>query len=192
MLTDMKSNEAQLANSLTTFHKKFLSNWQQEQGTLPMTEYDSDWLSPCQQGSVDEEGRVAWHYQPADASLSFANVEQALGITLHSDIKDYFSMYYSENLGAKSQDGALELLQVWNKEDFARLQENIIGHILMKQKLKQEITVFFAVTDEEDIILSVNNDSGEVWAERVGQPSHKFIASDLASFLSTLDPYISS
>ncbi len=50
--------------------------------------------------------------------------------------------------------------------DFERLQQNLIGHILMKQKLKQAITLFFAVTDEDDIILSVNNNTGEVWAEK--------------------------
>ena len=60
----------------------------------------------------------------------------------------------------------------------------------MKQKLKQPISIFFAVTDDEDFILSINNESGEVWVERVGCIPHKKVADNLTSFIATLEPYV--
>jgi SecY interacting protein Syd len=84
----------------------------------------------------------------------------------------------------------LSLLFAWNKDDFERLQENLIGHILMKRRLKQEETVFFAVTDEEDMIISVDNASGSVWVERVGCKPHKQLSDSLAQFISQLTPVV--
>ena len=58
----------------------------------------------------------------------------------------------------------------------------------MKQKLKQAETVFFAVTDEEDMIISLDNSSGEVWVERVGCKPHKKLSDSLVDFISQLTP----
>jgi len=60
----------------------------------------------------------------------------------------------------------------------------------MKQKLKQEVTLFFAITDDENIILSVNNRTGEVWAEKIGCKPHKKIAESLGDFIAGLQPDI--
>jgi SecY interacting protein Syd len=97
---------------------------------------------------------------------------------------------FSGEITTKSSDGELSLLFAWNEEDFARLQENIIGHIMMKQRLKQAETIFFAVTDEEDIIISVDNATGEVWAERVGCKPHKKVADSLQVLLSEKLEYV--
>lgn len=58
----------------------------------------------------------------------------------------------------------------------------------MKQRLKQDETIFFAVTDEEDMIISVDNNNGEVWVERVGCKPHKKISDSLVEFLRQLTP----
>lgn len=113
-----------------------------------------------------------------------------MGFALHQDIKTFFTSVYSESFDLQSEDGKLTLLFPWSEADFERLQENIIGHILMKQKLKQPETVFFALTDQEDYILSVDNASGEVWVEQVGKVAHKKIADDLSSFISSVTPVI--
>jgi SecY interacting protein Syd len=68
------------------------------------------------------------------------------------------------------------------------LQENIIGHILMKKRLKQENTIFFGVTNEDDMILSINNETGAVWVERVGCKAHKKLADSLNDFIRQLTP----
>ncbi|MEW9797658.1 SecY-interacting protein [Alteromonas sp. CYL-A6] len=156
-----------------------------------LVEYDPDWPSPCyrREGAAGEQ--VLWRPSPQNGKNQFANVESALGITLNDQFCEFFTRYYSNNLAATASEGDCELLQVWNDEDFARLQENLIGHVLMKRRLKQVPTLFFAVTDEDDYILSVRNDTGEVVLEPVGKPPTKVIADDLASFLASLTPRIS-
>ncbi len=111
-------------------------------------------------------------------------------LTLHKDIKSYFTSLYSESLDALCDEGGLSLLFAWNKKDFERLQENLIGHILMKRRLKQQETIFFAVTDEEDIIISLDNATGEIWVERVGCKPHKKLSNSLAQFISQLTPVV--
>ena len=60
----------------------------------------------------------------------------------------------------------------------------------MKQKLKQEVTIFFALTDQEDFILTVANATGAVWVEQVGKVPHKKLADSLKSICDKL--YFSS
>ena len=57
------------------------------------------------------------------------------------------------------------------------------------KKMKQE-TVFFAVTDEEDMIISIENATGAVWVERVGCKPHKKLSDSLTQFISQLIPII--
>ena len=82
------------------------------------------------------------------------------------------------------------MLQVVNSEDFERLQQNLIGHLLMKQRLRQAPTLFFGLTDEEDFILTVVNESGEVALEQVGREPANILAPSLAVFIEQLTPAI--
>ena len=152
-------------------------------------EKDEGWDSPCEKGEFNEDFML-WQPQKVVDELSFKNVEDALGITLHEDIQTYYTTMYSELISVTCDEGNLCLLSPWSEKDFSRLQENIIGHILMKQKLKQEITVFFAITDEEDHVLTIKNSSGEVWVERVGCEPHKKLADTIEQFLSQLSPHV--
>ena len=176
-----------LTQSLWIFANDFIDFHEKNNGHLPIIAKDDNWISSCQQSDYDENN-IHWRPVEIDINLSFKNIESALDIYLHPDIKTYFSTYFSESINAKCEDGGISLLFAWNKEDFHRLQENIIGHILMKKRLKQDNTIFFAVTDEDDIILSINNDSGEVWVERVGFKAHKKLANSLNCFINQLTP----
>ncbi|WP_341503469.1 SecY-interacting protein [Gallaecimonas sp. GXIMD4217] len=141
---------------------------------------DPDWPSPCDRGDG--------HWQPVrqEPPGDFANVEQALGETLHPSIKAFFGAYYAEHLTVHHERGQVTLLGVWNEEDFRRLQENLIGHVLMKRRLGQPLTLFFACTDDDDLLLSVDNLSGEVVLEPVGQEAREVVALSLAEFLDSL------
>lgn len=162
-----------------------------QQANQPLTiEYDSAWPSPCYQSTGNEGERVRWAPVPQEDELNFSNVEEALSLSLNSQFCEYFTCLYSDNLTATAKQGACELLQVWNKEDFERLQQNLIGHLLMKQRLKQAPTLFFALTDEEDFILTVDNASGAVMLEQVGKPPQQQVADDLAGFIRALTPLI--
>lgn len=193
-MTSSNQTNEYLVEILQQFSKRYISAYQEEHGCLPSIQHDKDWPSLCEQSATKQtnatDGEVYW--QPVivneNDALSFDNVEAALELILHDDIKTYFTSLYSESLDAQSSDGGLSLLFAWNKDDFQRLQENIIGHILMKRRLKQAETIFFAVTDEEDMIISLDNKTGAVWVEQVGCKPHKQLSNTLAEFISLLTP----
>jgi SecY interacting protein Syd len=161
--------------------------WHQQQ-QLPLTTWaDATSPSPSQVGDITD-GSVHWQPVLQQPSADFSNVEQALALSLHPDIKNFYQHYYGAGLAAEHQRGKLALLMVWNADDVKRLQENIIGHILMKRRLKQRETVFFATTEDDDILLSVLNSTGEVYLERVGQEVSEKLADNLAEFISQLQP----
>lgn len=176
---------SQIFKQLQQLFAQFIAQHQVKYQCLPKVEYDEQWPSHCQQSEIIE-GLIEWQPVMIDEALSFENIEKALEISLNLEFVAYFSCFYSEAVPATCSEGYLELLFAWSESDFERLQQNLIGHVLMKQKLKQAITLFFAVTDEDDIILSVNNNTGEVWAEKVGCEPHKKLANSLSEFLASL------
>lgn len=182
----MKSSTSELFTSLENFLSNFISEHEQKYQCLPKVQFDADWPSPCEQGKIDDEGFISWRPVLISEQLGFTNVESALEISLHEDIKAYFTSYYSESVPAECEEGYLELLFVWNKNDFERLQQNIIGHTLMKRKLKQRETIFFAVTDDDNVIVSIDNQTGVVYAEKVGKEPHKKLANTLSAFIDSL------
>lgn len=169
--------------------KNFVNQWMElaEQTHFPEFEPDEDWPSPCQFKKGDQ-----WQWQPVAITdeLSFENVEQALDIQLNKDFTTFYTQFYSDNLDATHDNGVLQFLQAWSKPDFERLQQNLIGHLIMKGKLKQTPTLFFAVTDQDDLNIVINNDSGEVCLEYVGKDPHEVLANNLAEFIAQTQPLI--
>ena len=150
--------------------------------------YDSEWPSPCYEKTAQDGEFVRWTPTLQSPPQSFNNVEEALSLKLNPEYCEYFTRYYSDNLRAAAPQGRCELLQVFNSEDFERLQQNLIGHLLMKQRLGQAPTLFFGLPDEEDFILTVVNESGEVALEQVGKEPSQILAPSLAAFLEQLTP----
>lgn len=181
--------ENNIQDSLDAFIRRYLAAHDDAQKTLKI-EYDASWPSPCYQSEAQEGEWVNWRPVKQSSPLSFQNIEDALSLKLDKQYCEFFSRYWSEPLNAKAEDGLCQLLQVWNQDDAERLQENIIGHVLMKQRLKQTPTLFFGLTDAEDVILCVNNDTGEVVVEHVGKEPSRVLAKDLSTFLSGLTPAI--
>ncbi|MCW8091682.1 SecY-interacting protein [Alteromonas sp. ASW11-130] len=161
-----------------------LISQQQEQ---PLTiEFDPQWRSACYLQEAAEGELVSWQPVRQQGECNFSQLEKALDLELNPQFCDYFTRYFSNNLLAQAPEGYCELLQVWNGDDFERLQENLIGHVLMKRRLKQPVTLFFALTDEEDFMLSVENHSGNVVLEPVGKPASRVIAPSLSAFIASL------
>jgi SecY interacting protein Syd len=157
--------------------------------------FDPDWRSPCEIGEPylrEGEQRIAWrplvrHAETAGAD--FAPLERALDITVHPDIKAYYGAYWSAGLEAEAVEGHVSLLFLWNAADAERLNENLIGHAMAKQRAKAPMTIFFACTEpDSELFLSVDNDSGTVVLEKPGYQPIREVAADLASFLATLVP----
>lgn len=181
----MTLSNTSVHQALLNFTSSFTEKYQEKHGQLPVVASDPDWLSPCEQGASSDEENF-WKPIEIDENLTFNNVEKALDIVLHDDFKAYFTCFFSESIDANCSEGELSLLFPWSKDDFERLQQNLIGHIMMKQRLKQDITLFFAVTDEEDMIISIDNESGEVWVELVGCQPHKKLANNVTEFIESL------
>ncbi|AMO55046.1 hypothetical protein GZ77_00365 [Endozoicomonas montiporae] len=186
----MSINHSSLINALEHFYQRYIQSYHQQHNQGPTVEHDEDWPSPCEQSKGADGERIYWQPVACEPPLDFTNIEQALELELHPDIKTYFGSFFSANLAATASDGGLELLFPWSQKDFERLQENILGHIWMKRKLKQEETVFFAVTDIDDVILSLVNSTGEIWAEKVGKKPHRKIADSMTDFINSLEPVV--
>jgi len=181
----MKSSEEQLNSTLWQFCQSYLNAYQNEKGSLPLAEIDPQSSSPCEIKHLDDEN-TTWQPVKIEQPLDLKNISNALDVEIHADIHTYFCSLYANSIPVISSDGKLSLLFAWNFEDFQRLQENIIGHIMMKKRLKQAVTIFFAVTDEEDMILSINNNSGAIWVEQIGCEPHKKLADSMNEFISSL------
>jgi len=182
----MKSSDEQLTETLWQFSQAYINEYQQKKGCYPVAEIDPDSVSPCQIKTIDEQN-CSWQAVKIEQTLNFDNVASALEVNIHADVCDYYCSIYSDSIAATSVDGKLSLLFAWNFADFERLQENMIGHIMMKQQLKQTITIFFAVTDEEDMIISLNNDNGEIWLEQIGCEPHRKLANSMQEFITGLN-----
>lgn len=157
-----------------------------------LTYFDKDWDSPCFQkegleGIVDEQ-EIQWRPSIRKDGATLQNLEEALEVTIPFELQQLFCRYYSHDLNAQTENGNLTLLQAWNEADFDRLQKNLIAHVLMKRRLKQDDTLFFALTDEEDYILSVVLKTGAVMLEKVGKEPHREIAANISDFIAQLRP----
>lgn len=171
---------------LAQVHKSYAAHYE-AQGSIPTTEYVDEWQSPCYQGAPEGE-HIAWQAVEQVPSTEFNNVEKALELKLHHSVKDFFSRYWAGDLQVRFREHNLTLLQVQLPEDAERLQQNLIGHVMMKQRLRQPVTLFIGLGAEDDLILSVNNETGSVGLEYVGKEQHEVLASDLVFFLERVEP----
>lgn len=171
----------------------FLSKYQQayvdQLGEQPRY-YAQEQESDCVVGEMDSDGAVFWQGIVRENPGQFDNVESALELTLCPEINTFYGRHFSAPLFFDSQWGSGELIQVWNQTDFEYLQQNIIGHLMMKKKLKQEPTWFIGVLDDEDKMLTVNNSDGSVWVEIPGELQSTKLAESLDEFISLLTPRV--
>jgi SecY interacting protein Syd len=178
------------SNSLDNFFKRFINVTEASTGKLPVTEYHSDWPSPCQ---VDEQflseqmiASIYWQPIQREDNTDLSGLSRALDVDIHPSITTFFTRYWSEQIDAIFEQGNLTLMFVWNETDMKRLIENQIGHALTKLRNRQTLTFFIACTDS-DYIISVENDSGRVVLERPGYPVEKILATTLNDFINELD-----
>lgn len=143
--------------------------------------------SPAQYGEVLDE-QVAWWPALMATPIDFSGLAKGLEIEVTPQFVQFYSVAYGAGLPVVHAKGDAELLMVWHDEDAKRLQENLIAHVLMKRRLKQRDTLFFAVTDDDDYMISVLNSTGEVYLERVGREVEQKLADSIAEFLTQLAP----
>lgn len=163
--------------------------WQSTYQCLPTQEFDPEWISPCQVGDVVAD-KITWKAVKREIKADFANIEAALDVTLHPAIADLFGSAYCDGLVCDFEGHPVELIQVWNEQDFSLLQENMIAHFLMQKRLNKPASMFIASCSDEMQVISILNETGQVQLETLGKKQEAILAESLSEFLQKLTPVI--
>ena len=141
----MESDEATaVGEALFAYLERYRQSCKSRRGHEARVTHDEQWVSPCTLGKPDASGRQLWAPCPREHA-SFEGLERALETTLHPSIHGYYTRYWFPPVPALADDGQLELIGMWNEDDFESLQSNIIGHALQQRRRKLPLTVFFAL-----------------------------------------------
>lgn len=172
---------------LRDFSQRYCDLWQQQHGHAPASTDLYGIPSPCIVASHEDE--VWWQPQPFTLAKNLDAVERALDITLQPSVTGFYTAQFAGDMVGTFAGRRVSLVQVWSEEDFVRVQENLIGHLVMKRRLKHSPTLFVATTDSELEVVSVCNLSGEVIVEQLGTQKREVIAPSLENFLILLQPF---
>ncbi|MGG4608903.1 SecY-interacting protein [Providencia sp. Me31A] len=178
-----------LSAVLHNFTEKYVSQWHQQTGLSPASKELYGVPSPC----IVRTGENWVYWEPKPFPHTKANLEKvatALDISLQTDIHVFYTTQLAGDMKAKFRDITLSLVQVWSDEDFIRLQENLIGHLVTQKRLKLPPTLFIATLDSEIEMVSMCNLTGEIILEKFGSQERRVLSSSLMAFLEELVPIV--
>ena len=176
----------QTADALRDFTARYIQHWQQQFGHFPASAELLGVPSDCIISTLDD--RVLWQPQPFTLPTTLAAVERAVDIQLQPEISAFYTTQFAGDMTATFAQQPITLLQVWSEEDFTRLQANLIGHLVMKRRLKQTPTLFIATTDSEQDVIALCNLTGEVILEQPGSKKREVLSPSIEIFLKDLQP----
>lgn len=169
------------ARALVDFTRRYCDSWIEACGHPPASSELYGIPSPCVQQTTGEE--VRWLPQPFTLAKNLENIERALDLRIQPAVVAWYTTQFAGDMHVRIDGQPCTLLQVWSEEDFERVQENLIGHLVMQRRLKQSPTLFIATTQSELEIVSVCNLTGEVILEKLGAKGRKVLAATLEQFL---------
>lgn len=174
------------AAALRNFTTNYCQEWQQTHGHAPASEALYSIPSSCI--IATDETSVLWQPQPFTLPQNLDAVAHALDIEIQPAVVAWYTTQFAGDMAAHFATRELSLLQVWSEDDFIRVQENLIGHLVMKRRLKQAPTFFLATTQSELEVVSLCNLRGEVILEQLGTNKREILAENLPAFLNALHP----
>ncbi|MEA9392494.1 SecY-interacting protein [Acerihabitans sp. TG2] len=178
----------QVSQALRVFTQRYIAYWQICTGHPPASKALFGVSSPC---VVDEdEEQVYWLPRQPECELTLDGVERALELQLQPAAQAFYCSQLAGDMLVSFDGHPLELLQVWSETDAVRIQENLIGHLLMQRRLKLPPTLFIATTDAELSLVSLSNLTGEVLLEEIGRKTYSVLAPTLQDFLGRLEPRV--
>lgn len=175
-----------IANQLKQLHQHYAEQVQARTNKLPLIDHDPQWPSPCEQGTVNEQGFIQYQAIARQPSANLNDLAKALEVEFPDALSQFYGCFFSGPIHVQLDDHHIELLQVWNEDDYDLLQQNITGHVLMKRKLKQAETVFIGLTEQDDLLITVLLETGQVCLEYVGKKPHHVLAENIEEFLNAL------
>lgn len=178
----------QVSQSLKEFTQRYVQHWRTVTGHAPASSALFGVPSPCV--VAEDDSQVFWQPRLPAQEQTLAGVERAMDLTLHPAAWAYYCTQLAGDMSARFKEQPLELLQIWSEQDGVRIQENLIGHLLMQKRLKLPPTVFIATTASELNIISLSNITGEVLLEDLGRKNPTVLAINLQDFLTHLTPSV--
>ncbi|WON76000.1 SecY-interacting protein [Serratia sp. UGAL515B_01] len=178
--------EHDVSSALREFTQRYVDVWQLQRQHAPLSQELYGVASPCIIENRDDA--VLWLPQPFTPAATLERVEKALEIQLQPDSHTFYTRQYAGDMAAQFAEHHLTLLQVWSEDDFIRLQENLIGHLVTQKRLKLSPTIFLATTESEMALVSLCNVSGKVVLEQFGTNKRTELSASLAKFLDGLQP----
>lgn len=180
--------EKETALALEAFTQRYCDAWHAQRGSWPESEALYGVPSPCIISSTDNS--VFWQPKPFLPERNVNPVEQAMDIVVQPALHAFYTTQFAGDMTARFASETLTLLQTWSEDDFRRVQENLIGHLVTQRRLKLSPTLFIATLDSELDVISLCNLSGEVIKETLGTRQRVVLAPDLAAFLNHLEPVV--
>lgn len=180
--------DQETSHALKAFTARYCDAWHETHHSWPQSEALYGVPSPCVISSLND--RVVWQPQPFDAEPNVNAVERALDIVIQPALHSIYSTQFAGDMLARFDNETLTLLQTWSADDFLRVQENLIGHLVTQKRLKLSPTLFIATLDSELDVISICNLTGEVVKETLGTRKRTLLAPSVATFLNQLEPVV--
>ncbi|MGK7246676.1 SecY-interacting protein [Buttiauxella agrestis] len=178
----------EVRQALEDFTERFCQAWREQADGWPASEELYGVPSPCIVTTTGND--VRWQPQPFAPANNLSAVERAMDIALQPGAHQFYTTQFAGDMPAMSGNQALTLLQAWSEDDFQRVQENLIGHLVTQKRLKLSPTLFLATTPDEMEVVSLCNLTGEVVLEKIGTKQRTTLAPSLNLFLLGLQPQV--